>query len=663
MASSSSNSNDADEPQIDVRLIKSEGKALTWRSLSALLFGAAVIQPLMIFLTLVGAGGLITLGLIGFGGGFGMAYNMFIFLNLGSQMLWLVVLFWVFLGRSFGKDITPQEAFIIFTFYPITVSVALIFVMPIFNLYVANSEIIEGLGLAQYIPPWWAPRGEDALFVQMQRSLLSKPILIPTAMTVLVTVLTLLCDLSLGIFAFQKYAVVEKLEFPMQSTFAQGLIAATGADPNKKRILMVSIFAGFLYSLGSFLIPSFLGTEIRIPPRGLADFTYVLETKYPGAVFGVDLTWVSIASGFVIPFKIVAAAAVTGLIAYTAGNYMLVKEGIWPDWAPGYGLAWDYARSNLYWWISVIIGLSIAAASASIGLHPRRLIRIFIPSKQKVNVQEEIPGKLLLALFLVASSAGILMFHLLIPDFPIHMLILLSIGWSIFATLVGTMAAGVYWGGTWIPYLKEQMIYYSGYRNPSAWFGRDFMLLSLGGISHASNLVMARFLNVSLKEYIKGFFFAMTVSIIFGFLFVSMFWRMAPIPSYTYPFTISGWPIMALETARWTKWLWTGILFKTDVIIKSALIGIAIAAISDFVFHAPWALISMIIGLTTLPSITLAQFAGAILSKVFERQFGKEKWNSIKTLVLIGLGIGDGLGIALGTAMMATAVSIWVLPY
>jgi len=642
-----------------------EESAITWRTISALVFAAAVVQPLIIYLTLVGSPGLIELSLIGWGGGFGLGYSVAIFTALGSQILWLVVILWTWISRMFGRELSLKETFMIYAFYPSTVGTSMLFLIPIFRLYVANSIIVEELGLAAHIPEWWAPRGVDAEIVYRARGFFVRPMLLPVLIPLAVTILTYVCDLSLGLFAYQRYAVEEKLDFPAASSYARGLMIISGAEKRGSNILMSAAAIGIAYGILSWLLPSLTGIKVlQLLPRGITDFTYLIEGKFPGASFGIDFTLGLLVSGFVVPLKVLATMAITGIAAYTIGNHYLVKYGIWPDWAPQYGLGWNFARSQLYWWTSVTIGLALAAALVPLALHPKEVVRLFtFPIGSSAGVRSGATrGYLFLCIFLASSLISVLIFHLLIPGFPILLAILFVVGWSFFATMASAQASGVTFRGFWVPYAKESMIYYSGYSAPEAWFGKDFLMFSQGGSAHAASLKMAAMCGVKISDYIKGFLIASTIGMAFGFIYVSLFWKTAPIPSYVYQFTLTGWPIMALEMSRWTKWLWTGVIFKTNVILASIAIGAAIVTVTELL-GAPWVLISIVTGLNTLPSVSIIQLIGGVVGFFLSRRLGRERWREIAPIIVVGVLLGDGVVIALGSALSIVFGSVWSLPY
>lgn len=642
---------------------------LTWRSLSALLFTGGLIQPLIIYLTLTGATGLVELSLIGFGGGFGAGYTFALFTNLGMTILWLVVIFWSELAKLGGQPLTRQEAFIIYSFYPITISMSMLFIAPIFDLYLANSVIVEDLGLAAGIPSWWAPRAPVADLVYQARSLLHPGLLAPIGLALAVTSLTLIADISLGLFTYYLFFATEKLEFPAASTIGAGLQAVSGAEPSRLRTLMLFGVIGFVYNFFSWLFPVVTNIPVfRVLPRGVTDFTNLVEVSYPGAVFGIDLTLFSFAYGIVVPLQVLVGMAVTALVSSTVGNTLLVRYNIWPDWIPTLGLGWNYMRSHIYFWTSVTMGLSIAAAVVPLILHPRTLVSAVTAIRRASTSAAEGIGAVkpywLLAMFLGATAASIALFHILVPGFPVWILIAFVAGWSFIGTMVSANAAGVTFGGFGIPYLKESLIYYSGYRGLDAWFGRGLIMISVGGAGVCSSLVAGTMCDIRVRDYIKGYIVAILIAVFFGFVYTSLFWRAAAIPSHVYPFTISGWPVIGLETARQTKWLWMGFLFKTDVILGAIAAGSAVMLVSDLVFHAPWVLISIVTGLNTLPSVALSQLVGGLVGKLAgEKYLGRERWRSLRPIIIIGLIVGDAVGLAIGTVIQILGTSSWTLPY
>lgn len=98
-----------------------------------------------------------------------------------------------------------------------------------------------------------------------------------------------------------------------------------------------------------------------------------------------------------------------------------------------------------------------------------------IASPSSVEVKERIsgppaPGKLVLAGFILSSTGGLLLVWYLVPQAPMYILIPFFFLWSFFETIVSTMMIGMTGMGFQTPYLREILIYSSGYPGYDIWF-------------------------------------------------------------------------------------------------------------------------------------------------------------------------------------------------
>lgn len=121
---------------------------LTWRSILALLFSLALVEPMMIYSYLVTGASLP--------------------LQVGWWP-WIVVLVWAEVSRFTGSPLSKQELFIILSFQWIASFYALFFLDPIQNMYRAYSAESQALGVAKYVPSWWVPSARDAERLMAQR--------------------------------------------------------------------------------------------------------------------------------------------------------------------------------------------------------------------------------------------------------------------------------------------------------------------------------------------------------------------------------------------------------------------------------------------------------------------------------------------------------------
>jgi len=184
-----------------------------------------------------------------------------------------------------------------------------------------------------------------------------------------------------------------------------------------------------------------------------------------------------------------------------------------------------------------------------------------------------------------------------------------------------------------------------------------------------------------LREYTKTYFLISILGLAGSFTFVSVFWRLNPIPGWAYPYTISAWPVEAMNFWRWQSWLWTGLLFGPRFQIDLSLpfstlrieapyfmttgfgLGTILYLVSDLVFHLPAFPIAMATAMLVPPYIVLAMFVGSVASHVIGRFVGREFWESNKGFIFIGVTVGDGLIATILMILELISKSTWLMPY
>jgi hypothetical protein len=633
--------------------VTSYNKALTWRSFLALVFACTVLQPAIMYQYLITGGGL-------------------------PFSSWLVILLWVELGRLLGNPLRKEEVFIINAFELTAINWAWLFIYPLKNLYYTLSPITEQFGFATLIPSWWSPVGESANHLIDIRTFLHPAWTIPILVMIGAAALTLIANISIGYLCYQLYVVTEKLAFPTQSASALTIvIVAEGKPVERVRVLMMSALLGASYAFLSLMLPS-LAPLLRFLPRGTLDLTYLLDSPLPGSSFGIDLTLFTIVTGFIIDIRYLAAQFASSIAVYVIGNHFLIKKeygglGIWEEWKPGMALSVIYSRSGLYFWISMAIGLGLAITFIPLALNPSILIRAF----KKLGRLGEGPAfstTSLLGLFFGSTLASVALTHILVPDFPVWILILFSVGWSFFASFLSASATG-YSGGFSIPRLTESVIYFSGYRGIDIWYANfitwggsvpttvGLPLIATGGGSISGQFKMADMVGCRIREFIFALVLVTILGWIMSFLFSSLFWWAAPIPSSAYPYTVTGWIVEVMERNRMVNWLWTGILFKTDVILEGFGVGAILSFISHFL-HLPFLPVAVAGGILVSIDAVTAQFIGGLISQfLIAPRIGKERWRMCAPLVWTGIFIGDAAVGTLTSAISLVSKAQWIIPY
>lgn len=622
---------------------KEEIKGLTWRSLMALLFIVFVVQPAIVYNWLVN-------GLWG--------------LPLTS---WAVILVWVGLTRLLGSPLNPKEIFTIRIFeYVGLMTMGYFFAYLLRNQYFANSEIAELFGRQSEIPPFFSPLGSDAVRSMLNRTFLDPAWALPIFVNVCVPVILVgVTNFLLGLLAFRLYVEEEKLEFPLASWDAMTMSVLGRREESGLRIIVLSIIAGITYGFITYGLTSILG--VTLFPRILLDFTSIIETALPGSSFSFTTDLIPYLVGFILPVKVTLLQFIASLGLYFIGTHLITINGLWPDesrWVPGQGILWLYQRSTVYFWNSFTIGWGVAAATIPLILRYKTVLRVFTGIGRTVSKSSErlLSSKHLLALYLLMSGLSVIIIKILVPGFPVWILLLFTIGLSLLITLLQTHSAGVTIGFS-VPYLRETLIYFSGYKGLDAWFIPPEMVLFAGGSGVAQQLKMAQVIGMDEKEYLRIYLIVIGLGVGGGALWASVFWHLNPIPGWAYPYTISGWPVEAMNFWRWQSWLWTGYLFRRDWILTGFGLSAALCVISDIVFRFPSAPVVMMMGMLQAPYLTLAQFAGSLTSLAIRRFAGQRFWDSNRGFVYVGITIGDGIVSTILSIMALLGRSIWLKPY
>ena len=643
----------------------SAGKGLTWRTLAAFIFLVFVIQPAIVYNWLVN-------------GLWGLSFQY-------ATMSWTVILLWVGLTRLLGSPLTSSEIFIIRMVESAgLMNTGYYFAYLLRNQYFANSDIAEQFGLQSEIPLFFSPLGQDAVRSMLNRSFIDPAWALPILISVCVPVLlSAVANYAVGLLAFSLYVREEKLEFPAASWDAQTMRAFGQRDLSKIRIIALAIVAGAIYGFGTNALTAIFG--FPVVPRLLIDFTHIMENSVPGASFSFTTELIPYLYGFIVPLKYTAAQLIASIALYDFGTAYITMNNLWPsesEWSAGLGVLWLFNRSTLYFWNGFAIGWGIALATIPLLVRYRTVTKAFSRISEGLGGPTEIwlNGKYLLLIYLGATSSAVVLTKVLLPGFPVWILVLFTIGVSFITTLLQTHAAGVTIGTT-LPYLRETMIFFSGYRRLDVWFLPPEMALFTGGSGISQQLLQASVLDVNIREYTKAYFLISVLGLAGSFTFVSIFWTLNPIPGWAYPYTVSAWPVEAMNFWRWQSWLWTGLLFGPRFQINLPIpfstlrleapyfmstgfgLGTLVYLVSDLVFHVPSFPIAMATGMLVPPFIVLAFFAGSLSSFVIRRFVGRELWDSNKGFIFMGVTVGDGLVATILMILELISRSTWLMPY
>ena len=167
-------------------------------------------------------------------------------------------------------------------------------------------------------------------------------------------------------------------------------------------------------------------------------------------------------------------------------------------------------------------------------------------------------------------------------------------------------------------------------------------------------------------SWVKAEIASFIIMVLCSFLFWSVIWRMAPIPSAAYPFIQKMWPYYAYLKTLWaTSTSEGGAQFMREAIDASRIfwsagVGAALFGLVSLLRLPAQLFYGIVGGVGMFPHHTLPMFIGALLGRYyFAVRFGRERWRSYAPIILAGYACGVGLiGMgAVGLALIAKSVS------
>ncbi|ADI32151.1 OPT/YSL family transporter [Staphylothermus hellenicus] len=643
------------------------GSAVTWRVVLAILYGALVFEPAAIWLNLVAG------------------LNPWQIINSAE---YTTLLLFTTIAAIMGARLTRQEAFVMFSNVGTTISESLFGVNLILAWYIAISEYARSFGLYGKIPFWYAPT-----IPELPRTLFQAVFIPPLLVAIASALLTKGMDLSLAYVLYKIYAVEEKLPFPGARIWAESsiVLAEKHIWRDKARVMISVAVFSLLYTFLLYGVWFMFGVQLL--PVPWADLTSSLESiGLNGASLGFSLDLLLISIGMIMPWKVNVSIFIGGIFAYLIGAPMAVKYGLFTLWRPGMNLGDIFQYGLLQLYVGPLIGLSFAAGLAPMVINWRSVVRVFRPPKirgrEASTVSEPtiwgLPLTRFALLIYLLSATGLSLFvyylvYIVEPQYATIQFLLiflaLIVGFSTLFQLANTRALGEAATGINLPYVKEGALLASGYRGVAAWFTPIYVY---GGASGWTAVYVAcDWTNTKKSDYLKAYFIAFPLTYLMGLIYADIFWRIAPIPSSAYPASAVFWRVSALWALLWPAWA-SGALKTGESSVASALlshfsnwptrimvpfiVGAVIVALVK-IFSIPFELIGFTIGISQPISYTMTMFIGGIIARILEKKKGSEWFKEYVAVISAGLGLGEGLMIAISVAVALIMKSLWLLVY
>jgi len=630
-------------------------RGFNWRTVLALLFAAFALLPVSLYLQLVS-------GVV-----------------VASAAVYITAILFTEIARMLGAPLTKHETYIIFMVSSIAAGLSIPFLSRVQTVYFMTSPIawafrIGGSPLPTLAPTWWAPPLGSTAY--LTRSLLHQDWILPTAVGITIGgVLWIIQEIALTLICSVLYIEIEPLAFPFAKVNAEICETLAERDPRKMRVFILSALVGLTYAMIIYGIPTLSQGIFNIPftliPVPWVDMTtglFGIDKILPGAIFGVATDLLPYVSAFVVPFHILVTIFIASIAVWVFGNHLALTalSSFFPEWKKEWMLGMDFAltwqRSQIRVWLSPQISFALAAAAIYLVKAAPYMVRAFktllrLPTTMQRAGYLRLPT--LLAMYFGATGLSVLIFHLLVPDFPVWVPILASMGWGFMGAILSVRAVGDTGYSISVPYVWQGSVFLTGYEGVGPWL----ISPAISGGTWTSQLKVAYLTNTNPKDFFKAYVVAVVLYHIASFVYISFFWSVAPIPSSVYPYTLIAWPVEVLNTSMWmTRQIGINPTVMIGSFALMLSLGMAGEALAKFV-QIPFSLVAVVTGTTTLPPAATALLIGGLVAKVLRRYFSVDWWTQYRAVIVAGAYCGEGIVVGVAAAAVMIAKATWVKPF
>jgi len=647
------------EPEITEKF--EEG--FNFRTVLAALFIGFIMLPGSIYLGLITGGG------------------------LGGAAQWVTVILLVEIAKRSFVQLKKQEIYIVYILASSLVSAGLIigtgflvlqggaFSDLIWKQYLVQSPYAESFGLTPHIPRWAVPPPNSEAI--LKRTFFHKDWLIPIILVIVHNVLYRINMFSLGYALFRITSDYEKLPFPMAPVASEGATSLAEVSAKKEtwrwRVFSISAMIGIIFGAFYVVIPTITGLLMTNPlqlfPIPWVDFTTQIENILPSGLFGFATDLGAILTGFVLPFWVVVGTFISSFLCQTIGNPILHKIGIIKNWQPGMTAIPANVVNTMDFWINVTIASGIVVGLIGLFKTITSFKRKFERIERKIpEGRGDYPIPIALLIWFLSTVVYIIICHILVPKFPILLFAFFGFFLTPFLSYTSARMFGITGvaSGVAFPYVREATFILSGYKGAEIWFA-PIPYFNHGYL--AQSFKQLELTRTKFTSWYKAEFTALGIMLFCSFLFWSIIWRMAPIPSSTYPFAQKMWPMSAIFNALWAtstleggaKWMIEAIKLKSilySTIVIYLIYGfISITKIPVAFFYG------LVGGIVTLPHYAFPMFIGALLGRFYMAKKIGPNWQKYRPIILAGYACGFGLIGMVSVAVALIAKTIFQIIY
>ncbi len=599
--------------------------------------------------------------------------------SMGPAAEWVTIILFSELARRSFSPLTRQEIYVIY--YVAGGLTGVIsggvggmmiaggpFGQLIWNQYLVQSQAVEGFGITQHIPDWVTPtKGSEAL---VARTFFHHAWLPAVSVLVASQILSRAEWFSLGYILFRLTSDVERLPFPLAPVAAQGATALAEGGEEKEswrwRVFSIGMGIGLLFGAVYVGLPALTGLiasdPIALLPIPWIDLTRTTESFLPAAPLGIGTDLGLVIIGMVLPFWVVVGSFAAAMV-HALGSPVLYHAGYLTHWRPGMDTILTHFSNDIDVWLSVYIGSG--AMVGVIGVyHAVRSISNRQGERGSWSSTPEGRGDFPLwsavGVYLLTGLSTVLLCLYLLEDdhFPLVFLVGFALLLTPLLSYINARMAGLTGQTVGFPMIREGAFILSGYKGVDIWF------VPIPYADHGRRAQLFREVELTGTKFtsiLKAEMLVLPLSLVCGFIFWSLIWLMAPIPSPVFQYAQNYWHLIALRQSLWYSATMPGVgesLFEQAIKGEWIAGGFVFTAGSFFLLsylRMPVSLIyGFIRGLQGLPHMLIPELIGALVGRYYlEKRFGPKAWRQYAPVIFAGFACGMGL---IGMSSVAIAL-------
>lgn len=484
--------------------------------------------------------------------------------SLGAAAEWVTIILFAEITKRSFTTLKRQEVYVLYYVASGLISAETgAFSGLLWNQYLVQSPAAKQFGLTKLIPTWFAPPADSEALVQ--RTFLHPDWIAPIVLLILGMVISRVSWYTMAYALFRLNSDYERLPFPFAPVAAQGATALAestrGEETWRWRVFSAGAMIGLVFGTLYVAIPAVTGAlltqPIQLIPIPFIDFTQVTGNFIPATPLGFTAHLGPIFSGLVMPFWGVIGTFL-GVLMGSVLNPFLYQYGILKTWQPGMGTIETFFVNSVDFWMSFGIGTTIAIALIGVYQVITSLRQSPVSMGEMTRMRTwkppagrgDFPIWIALSLYALSTAAIIAIAWFLLPEVARFIWFFLFFGFIFtpIQSFVNARLVGLVGQTVAIPYVREATIILSGYQGVDIWF-IPFPLGNYGAQTQKFREI--ELTGTRFSSIVKAELTMVPIVLIASFLYSSYIWKLAPVPSASYPFAQLMWRLGAYQTCLW----------------------------------------------------------------------------------------------------------------